>query len=103
MDEKRKMQEILNHSLSGLKENPFLSQRVIAQAKGEEPVKKKLSGVKDNPWLAQRIMNRADEEEPIVKKKLSFGIVLVIVAVLVLGTALAVALNTVFFQPCIWK
>ncbi len=43
MDEKRKMQEILNHSLSGLKENPFLSQRVIAQGKGEEPVKKRVS------------------------------------------------------------
>ncbi len=43
MDEKRKMQKILNHSLSGLKENPFLSQRVIAQAKGEKPVKKKIS------------------------------------------------------------
>jgi hypothetical protein len=43
MDEKRKMQEILNRSLSGLTENPFLAQRVIAQAKGEEPVKKKLS------------------------------------------------------------
>ena len=43
MDEKRKIQEMLNHSLSGLKENPFLSQRVIAQAKGEEPVKKKIS------------------------------------------------------------
>ena len=41
MDEKRKMQAILNHSLSGLKENPFLSQRIIAQAKGEEPVKKR--------------------------------------------------------------
>lgn len=41
MDEKRKMQAILNHSLSGLKENPFLAQRVIAQGKGEKPMKKK--------------------------------------------------------------
>ena len=58
----------------------------------------KLSGVKDNPWLAQRIINRADGEEPIVKKKLSFGIVLVTVAVLVLGTAMAVAIHTDFFN-----
>ena len=43
MDEKREMQKILNHSLSGLKENPFLAQRVIAQAKGEKPVVKKIS------------------------------------------------------------
>ena len=43
MDDKRKMQSILNHSLSGLKENPFLAQRVIAQAKGEKPVKRKIS------------------------------------------------------------
>ena len=43
MDDKKKMQDVLNHSLSGLQENPFLSQRVIAQAKGEEPVKKRIS------------------------------------------------------------
>ena len=43
MDEKRKMQSILNHSLSGLKENPFLAQRVIEQAKGEPEMKKKIS------------------------------------------------------------
>ena len=38
MDEKRRMQAVLNHSLSGLKENPFLAQRVIAQGKGEKPM-----------------------------------------------------------------
>lgn len=43
MDDKLKMQNILNHSLSGLKENPFLAQRIIAQAKGEKPVKRKIS------------------------------------------------------------
>ncbi len=43
MDEKQKMQEILNHSLSGLKEDPFLAQRVIAKAKGEPEMKKKLT------------------------------------------------------------
>ena len=68
------------------------------RTKVQKALDNKFSGVKDNPWLAQRIMNRADEEEPIVKKKLSFSIVFVIVAVLVLGTALAVALNTDFFS-----
>ena len=67
------------------------------RTKVQKALDNKLSGVKDNPWLAQRIMNRADEEEQIVKKKLSFGIVLVIVAVLVLGTAMAVAIRTDFF------
>lgn len=43
MDDKRKMQNILNNSLSGLQENPFLAQRVITQAKGEKPVKRKIS------------------------------------------------------------
>ena len=43
MDEKRRIQEKLNHSLSGLKEDPFLAQRVIAQAKGEPEMKKKLT------------------------------------------------------------
>ena len=43
MDDKRKMQNILNHSLSGLQANPFLAQRVIAQAKGEKTVKRKIS------------------------------------------------------------
>ena len=66
------------------------------RTKVQKALDNKLSGVKDNPWLAQRIMNCADEEEKIVKKKLSFGIVFVIAAVLVLGTALAVALNTEF-------
>ena len=43
MDEKRRMQNTLNQSLSGLKENPFLAQRVIEQAKGETVMKKKIS------------------------------------------------------------
>ena len=43
MDEKRRMQNTLNQSLSGLKENPFLAQRVIEQAKGEPVMKKKIS------------------------------------------------------------
>ena len=68
------------------------------RTKVQKALDNKLSGVKDNPWLAQRIMNCADEEEPIVKKKLSFSIVFVVIAVLVLGTALAVAINTEFFS-----
>ena len=68
------------------------------RTKVQKALDNKLSGVKDNPWLAQRIMNRAEGEEPIMKKRLSFGIVFVITAVLVLGTALAVALNTDFFS-----
>ena len=43
MDEKSRIQEKLNHSLSGLKEDPFLAQRVIAQAKGEPEMKKKMT------------------------------------------------------------
>ncbi len=68
------------------------------RAKVQKALDNKLSGVKDNPWLAQRVMNQADGEEPITKKKLSFGIVFVIAAMLVFGTALAVALNTDFFS-----
>ena len=68
------------------------------RTKVQKALDNKLSGVKDNPWLAQRIINSADGEEPVMKKKLSFSIVFVVVAVLVLGTALAVALNTEFFS-----
>ena len=68
------------------------------RAKVQKALDNKLSGVKDNPWLAQRVMNQAEGEEPVMKKKLSFGMVFVIAAVLVLGTALAVALNTDFFS-----
>ena len=42
MNEKREMQNLLNRSLSGLQEDPFLARRVIAQGK-EEPEMKKLS------------------------------------------------------------
>lgn len=68
------------------------------RTKVQKALDNKLSGVKDNPWLAQRVMIRADEEEPIVKKRLSFGIVFVIAAILVLGTAMAVAIKTDFFN-----
>ena len=68
------------------------------RAKVQKALNNQLSGVKDDPWLAQRVMNQAEGEETVMKKKLSFGIVFAIVAVLVLGTALAVALNTDFFS-----
>ena len=44
MDNKKKVQDSLNRSLSGLSENPYLAQRVIAQAKGETKVKRKSIG-----------------------------------------------------------
>ena len=44
-DEQQKVQNAINHSLSGLQEDPWLAQRVLAQAKGEEAMVKKSSGV----------------------------------------------------------
>ncbi len=43
-DEQQKVQNAINHSLSGLQEDPWLAQRVLARAKGEEPMAKKVSG-----------------------------------------------------------
>ncbi|MBR6185040.1 MAG: hypothetical protein IKQ41_02160 [Clostridia bacterium] len=43
MDDKRKAQEALNRSLSGLRENPFLARRIIAEAKGETKMKRHIS------------------------------------------------------------
>ncbi|MBQ9252693.1 MAG: DUF4179 domain-containing protein [Clostridia bacterium] len=42
-EEQEKVQKAMNMALSGLQEDPWLTQRVLANAKGEEPVKKKLS------------------------------------------------------------
>lgn len=42
-DEQKKVQCAINHSLSGLQEDPWLAAKILAAAKGEEPVKKKLS------------------------------------------------------------
>ena len=62
MDQKKRTQESLNRSLSGLRENPYLAQQVLAEAKGE----------------------------PVVKRKFSLALVLSIVAILaVMGTAYA--------------
>lgn len=65
----------------------------------QKAVDHKLSGVQDDPWLAQRVMNRAEEEKPVMKKKLSFSAVLVLVIIMLLGgTALAEAIHTDFFN-----
>ena len=42
-EEQQKVQKAMNTTLSGLQEDPWLTQRVLANAKGEEPVKKKMS------------------------------------------------------------
>ena len=42
--EQKKVQKAMNASLSGLQEDPWLAQRVLANAKGEEPMVKKASG-----------------------------------------------------------
>ena len=41
-EEQQKVQKAMNTTLSGLQEDPWLTQRVLANVKGEEPVKKKL-------------------------------------------------------------
>ena len=64
-EEKQTVQDAMNRSLSGLRENPFLAKAVLAKA-GKEPL--------------------------IAKKKISFGLVLAMVAVLVAITALAASL-----------
>lgn len=42
-EEQQKVQKAMNTTLSGLREDPWLTQRVLANVKGEEPVKKKMS------------------------------------------------------------
>ena len=48
--------------------------------------------LRTDPFLAQRIMNQERKGEPVVKKRLSVGLVLAIVLMLIAVTALAVAL-----------
>ena len=43
-NEQKKVQKAMNASLSGLQADPWLAQRVLANAKGEEPMVKKVSG-----------------------------------------------------------
>ena len=42
-EEQEKVQKAMNTTLSGLQEDPWLTQRVLANAKGEEPVVNKIS------------------------------------------------------------
>ena len=42
-EEQKKVQQAMNAALSGLKEDPWLTQRIIANAKEEKPMAKKLS------------------------------------------------------------
>lgn len=42
-EEQRRVQQAMNAALSGLREDPWMAQRVLAASKGELPVKKKLS------------------------------------------------------------
>ena len=42
-EEQEKIRSAMKTTLSGLQEDPWLTQRVLANAKGEEPVKKKMS------------------------------------------------------------
>ncbi len=57
-----------------------------------EAIDTTLSGLQGDPFLAQRIMNQERTGEPVVKKRLSVGLVLAIVLLLIAVTALAVAL-----------
>ena len=42
-EEQKKVRKAMESTLSGLQEDPWLAQRVLANVKGEEPVKKKIS------------------------------------------------------------
>ena len=42
-EEQQKVQKAMESTLSGLQEDPWLTQRILANAKGEEPVVKRVS------------------------------------------------------------
>ena len=44
-EEQERVQKAVGNSLSYVKEDPWLTQRVLANAKGEEPVVKKITGI----------------------------------------------------------
>ncbi len=60
----------------------------------QESIDSGLSVMQGDPWLAQRIMNQERTGGFIVKKRLSVGLVLAIVLMLIAVTALAVVLLT---------
>ena len=55
--------------------------------------------LRTDPFLAQRIMNQERKGEPVVKKRLSVGLVLAIVLMLIAVTALAYSVITTVFSP----
>ena len=55
----------------------------------QESIDSGLSVMQGDPWLAQRIMNQERTGETVVKKRLSVGLVLAIVLMLLMATALA--------------
>ena len=57
-----------------------------------EAIDTTLSGLQGDPFLARRILNQERTGEPVVKKRLSVGLVLALVLVMIAVTALAVAL-----------
>lgn len=61
-----------------------------------------LSGIQDDPWMAQRVLNMAHEMQGtggiVVKKKLSVGFVLIMVVLLSSVVALAWSLSQQYFE-----
>ena len=64
----------------------------LNRAKMHKAIDSTLSGLNGDPWLFQRVSARVAEGEIKVKKKLSAGLILAIVILLIAVTALAVAL-----------
>ena len=62
----------------------------LSREKMHKAIDSTLSGLQGDPWLFQRISSRASEGETIVKKKISVGLVLAIVLLLVAVTAFAI-------------
>ena len=66
----------------------------LNRAKMHKAIDSTLSGLNGDPWLFQRVSARAAEGETKVKKKLSAGLVLAIIMILIAAVALAVTLLT---------
>ena len=64
------------------------------QEKVQRAMNAAFSGLREDPWLAQRVLANAKGEEPKMKKKLSVSVILVIVLVIVsMSAALAAELG----------
>ena len=66
----------------------------LNRVKMHKAIDSTLSGLNGDPWLFQRVSARAAEGETKVKKKLSAGLVLAIIMILIAAVALAVMLLT---------